>query len=496
MAPRNPGARFTASGLQRFFERVTDGLRGSGRRSVDYDDIIPVQVDLVGGAEHPSTPPSSNPFLAPGNAQAPAMAAGSSALAPNWSFRETVLLRPSRRGSRVLLYTTLGLSTAGLAWLVVAPLNQTVLVQGKLEPNTRVKQVQTPVPGVVAEVLVQEGQVVNAGTVLLRFDLRDIRNQLASAESIKRQLEEENATYAAALGDPAALQGFNANQLQRLQSQRAELTNQREVVRQQLQGSRARVAGLRISIANAANIADRYERLVRSGAASEVQLLQARNDEQQLRTSLAETQRDVLRLQAQLNSTSSGPSADLRGKIEANRRTIAEQEAHISTARQQLTYGELVAPTTGTVFDLDARRGTVAQAGQNLLRLVPRDALQARVYVPSNVIGFIRPGQLADLSLDTFPAADYGRLPAVVNRVATDALTPEKQKEALGTEAAGLHYTAILTLRRQSIQAGSKTIPLQPGMSLTADIQLRQRRMINLVTGFFEDKLHDLERIR
>jgi HlyD family secretion protein len=83
-----------------------------------------------------------------------------------------------------------------------------------------------------------------------------------------------------------------------------------------------------------------------------------------------------------------------------------------------------------------------------------------------------------------------------VKRVGTDALTAEKQKEALGTESTGLHYPAILRLQRQTLQAGSKRIPLQPGMSLSADIQLRQRRMISLVAGFFEDKLRSLERIR
>jgi hemolysin D len=503
MAERNRAERLNAAGLQRFFEGVTDRLRSRGpRRVADFDDIIPVQVDLVGGnssspaqlGSASSAPAPTHPFLrSTDNGSA---LQGGDALQRDWSFRETVVLQRSRRGSRVLLYTALGLSAAGATWLLVAPLNETVLVQGKLEPDTKVKLIQTPVPGVIDQVLVEEGSSVRAGQVLLRFDLRDVRNQLASAEAIKRQLEEENATYAAALGEPGALSQLNGNQRERLNSQREELLNRRQAATQQLRRSEVRVEGLRQSAATASNIADRYERLVRSGAISEVQLLEARNKARELSTSLAEEEREVLRLQAEVRSSSSAPSADLRGRIEANRRLIAEQEARISTTRQQLAYGELKAPSSGVVFDLEARRGTVAQAGQNLLRVVPDDALQARVYLPSNVIGFIKPGQLADISLDTFPATDYGRLPAVVKRVGTDALTAEKQKEALGTESTGLHYPAILRLQRQTLQAGSKRIPLQPGMSLSADIQLRQRRMISLVAGFFEDKLRSLERIR
>ncbi|NBT74011.1 MAG: hypothetical protein EBT14_07495 [Betaproteobacteria bacterium] len=67
---------------------------------------------------------------------------------------------------------------------------------------------------------------------------------------------------------------------------------------------------------------------------------------------------------------------------------------------------------------------------------------------------------------------------------------------SVGTIATGLFYPAVLNLSRQTLQAGSKGIPLQPGMGLTADIHLRQRRMINVVTGFFEDKLRSLERMR
>ena len=75
----------------------------------------------------------------------------------------------------------------------------------------------------------------------------------------------------------------------------------------------------------------------------------------------------------------------------------------------------------------------------------------------------------------TRPPADYGRLEATVEQVGTDALTPVEQKQRLGTNVSGLFYPAVLSLSRQTLQAGSKGIPLQPGMGLTADIHLRQR---------------------
>ena len=485
MAPR-----FTpsADALQNLFERITDRLRGGQKLQSFDDEIIPVQVDLVGDGQPRS---ETSPF---GSGLPPS--GGQGALVPNWSFKETVVLRRSQRGSKVLLYTVLGFTGAGFLWLLIAPLDQTVAVQGKLEPTTRVKKIQTPVPGVVDAVLVEEGQEVKEGQVLLRFDLEDARKQLQSAESVRKQLLEENRTYAAALGDGEAGVSLTPNQRRRLRDQTLELQNQREVALQNLRASEARVRGLRQSLNTANNIAERYERLTTEGATTAVAALEARNRANEIATNLATERTQVARLRAELSSATAAPGADLRGRIEANRSRIAEQDALISTARQQIEYGELKAPVTGAVFDLDVRPGSVASAGQPLLRVVPDEALQARVYIPSNAIGFVQPGQQANISLDTFPSADYGRVLAKVKRVGLDALTPEQQQQVLGTQVSGLHYPAVLSLDRQTLKAGRKQIPLQPGMGLTADIQLRQRRMFNVITGFFEDKLRSLERLR
>jgi hemolysin D len=498
------------SRLQRTLESITDRLRTARwpwRRS---GDVIPVQVDLVGETGlrqrlSSSPPPGINPFLK-GNPKAidprtarvdsGATTAPPGTLTEPWSFREAVVLRPTGRSSRVLLYTALGFTGAGLLWLVLAPLNQTVAMQGKLEPNSKVKTIQTPVQGVVDAVLVEEGETVQAGQVLLRFDLSDAQSKLKAAETVRSKLLDENRIYAVALGERQATAGLTANQQAQLRNQAADLLSRRQAAEQDLARSQARLAGYSKALATATNIARRYDQLTRTGAVSEVQKLETQAKVDELESNVQQELREQARLRAALRSSSAGPNAEYRGRIEANLRQIADLDRQIREAQLQLQYSELKSPASGTVFDLDARRGSVAQAAQPLLKVIPNDALRAKVFVPSSAIGFIHTGQRADLSLDTFPASDYGRLEATVVRVGSDALTPEKQKEALGTEAAGLHYPAVLELSRQSLQAGQRRIPLQPGMGLTADIHLRQRRMINVVTGFFEDKLRSLERMR
>jgi HlyD family secretion protein len=467
------------------------------------DDVIPVQVDLVGdtgtrqrlSSQSVSAP---NPFLRSADpVQAPDESGAAPApLTQAWSFREAVVLRPTARSSRVLLYTAVGFTGAGLIWLVLAPLNQTVAVKGKLEPDSKVKSVEIPVPGVVDAVLVEEGQTVKQGQVLLRLDLRDAASKLQAAETVRNKLVDENRIYAVALGDRQAIAGLTSNQQLQLRNQASELLSRRESALQELRRSQVRLAGLRQSLATTSNIAARYDQLARTGAVSEVQRLETKARVDELLSKISEEEREQARLKAAFSASTTGPNAEFRGRIEANLRQIADLDRQLREARLQLQYSQLRAPSSGTVFDLEARAGTVAQVGQPLLKVVPNDALRARVYVPSSAIGFIHAGQRANLSLDTFPATDYGRLEATVQRIGSDALTPEEQQKTLGTQATGLFFPAVLSLSRQTLQAGRKQIPLQPGMGLTADIHLRQRRMISVLTGFFEDKLRSLERMR
>ena len=418
----------------------------------------------------------------------------------DWEFRETVLLRKSTLSSSLLIWTAVASTALVAVWAVTAPLTQSIAVQGKLEPGGRVRQVDAPLGGLVDAVLVREGQRVRQGQPLVRFDLRAPRNALASAESVRQRLSNENQVLRASLGEISAA-GLSLNQQRQLGSQQLDLSSKRRAAQEERNKSTERLRGLEASLAIARNIAGRYRELVRSGAVSEVQLLDALNKQQQLESDLNAERREAARLEAVVRSTSTTPDVELRTRIEANLRQIAELERDIAQARLQIQYGLLSAPADGEVFDINVGAGSVVPSTRQgdqkpVLRIVPTDNLQARVYLPNNVIGFVRVGQRADISLDTFDASDYGRLQANVQSIGSDALNPEELVRVLGSDAKGLYYPAVLRLQRQSLPVGRKAIPLQSGMTLTADIKLRDRRFINILTSFFENKARNLERLR
>ncbi len=490
-SPSDPG-----SGLIGFYERCLGWLRSPSSRRPGVDQrVIPVQVDLVGEAPLPGTPPAAPPTLPFGGL---ATKAAEERPTP-WQFRESVLLRKTRRSSGLLLWTAIGATGAVTAWAFLAPLAETIAVQGKLEPGSRVQRVDAPVPGVVEAVLVKEGDTVRMGTPLIRFDLRDARSKLAAAEAIRERLVNENSIYAATLGESVSLGSLTPNQRLQLESQAGKKQSEQQAALEELRKAQARLEGLSSSLQNARNIESRYAALVSSGAVSEVQLLEVRNRAQDFSTQIGETQRDIDRLRSVLATTESTSSVDLRSSIETNLKEISRLDGEIRQARLQIQYGLLTAPSDGIIFDIGVSSGSVvqAQAADPLIKVVPQDGLRARVYLPNTAIGFVRQGQSADLSIDTFDPSDFGRIPARVERIGSDALTSEEQVRVLGNEAKGLFFPAVLQLQQQTLSLGNnKSVPLKAGMSLTADIRIRERRFINILGSFFDNQRRNLERMR
>jgi len=509
--------RRNSNGLTGFYEHLLDRLRN--RKT--YKPPQPLRsVDLVGTSSSGSqeqprvfgqapTPPPSQPPEPPKAALTNPFQASISRAAPGptkpWSFKQTILLNRSQRSATLLVWTAVGSVALVTVWAFTAPLSETIAVRGKLEPGSNTQRIDTPAPGVVEAVLVKEGQQVRKGDPLVRFDLREPRSKLSAASGIRQRLLNENQIAQATLGDAAASARLSANQRRQLASQSEELASRLETARQELLKAQVHLAGNQKNLETYRNIADRYASLVAQGAASEVQLIQFRQQQEQARVSIAEDQREIARLQAVLANSSAVTSVELRRKIEENLNQIEQSDSDIRLAKQQIQYGLLTSPVDGVAFDIEVRPGSVVAQGTGvsadtgskpLLKVVPLDALQARVWVPNQAVGYVRPGLKADLSIDTYQASDFGYIPAKVISVGSDALNADEQKRVLGTDASGLYYPTVLRLERQSIKLITKKVPLQAGMSLTADIKLSERKFINILLKFVENQRRNLERLR
>ena len=415
-----------------------------------------------------------------------------------WSFNQPVVLKKTNRNRNVLVWSLVGGVAFAIVWSAVAPLQETVAVSGKLQPIEGVQDIEALIAGVVDEVLVNDGQTVARGDVLVRFDRRAFTARIEAARSNRERLQNQVAINRVILGEIDAA-NLTPNQQLQLLNQGRQQTGENTAAAEALARSQVRLNGLRQSLATAENIAERFQRLLSEGATSTLQALESQAKVDDLRSDVQAEEREVARLQATSNATVSGNEAQLRQEIETNLRAIAELDKEIQQTDVLLSNIEVTAPVGGTVFDVSVSRGSVVQSqgeSKPLLKIIPAGNLQAKVYIPNSAIGFIQPGQRADVGLTSFPRDEYGFIPSTVLRIGSDALTQEEQQRVLGQKATGLYFPAVLKLERQTLQAGQRNVPLQPGMSLTADVFLRDRRFISTITGGLEKRLRSLERMR
>ena len=361
---------------------------------------------------------------------------------------EEMALQQSRFLARAITWALLGTTAAGLAWLALAKTDEVVVALGKLQPIGDVKTIQMPVGGVLDTMLVKDGQRVIKGQVLLRLDneatldrQQSLRTTITAKQAQLRLKEVELARY------------LNLNDTEQT------VTGQNLVLESE--------------------ILQRLEGLKAVGASAELQYLQQRNKVREVDGELAKLKVDRLRQVAILEQS-----------VEQIKGELAELGSKLTELQVNIRYQDVRSPVDGVVFDLKPTGpGFVAQGSEPVMKIVPFDALQAKVEIESSDIGFVRVGRPADISIDSFPATDFGVLLGTVKGIGSDALPPDERNQTY-------RFPATIALDTQQLKLKSgKSLPLQVGMSLTANIKLRKVTYLQLLLGEFKDKTDSLKQI-
>ena len=356
------------------------------------------------------------------------------------------VLQQGRFWMRTVTWTLIGTTVFGIAWLAIAQTEEIVVAKGQLEPVGSVQDIKMPVGGVVDDILVEEGDSVKKGEILMKLDTEASEQQRQSLEASIRFKGVEREKY-------------------------AEMNN-------------AEIQMLEKNLILQLEILDRYRQLELAGAESELRLLSQLNTVEETRGRLMTTKADGFRQLSLLDQQ------------------LAELKSRLAEVRVTLRYQQLKSPVDGVVFDLQpTASGFTAQSTQTVMKVVPFGALEAKVEVPSNKIGFVKipvgcPKQLADcmnadISIDSYPSTDFGVIEGKVTSIASDALAPDQQEQR---QEYSFPVTIQLNKQLLELKSGSE-LPLQVGMSLTANIKLRKVSYLQLLLGEFQDKAESLQRL-
>jgi len=308
-----------------------------------------------------------------------------------------------------------------------------VTVSGQLESLTGSTEVKTPAGGKVAAVQFKDGQLVRKGQLLVRFDTRQAADEQAT---LQRLIGLENSD---------------------LQSQLRILQERQQVIQQKLNTSKS--------------ITSELKRLVNSGGFQRMQYLQQLDQQYELQSQLASVQLEMRRTSLE------------------SQKSIGQMRNRLRQAELQLQYQTVVAPVSGVVFEPKARVDGVLEAGETILTLVPQQGLKAQVFVPNKDIGFVKTGQVAKVRVDAFPFTRYGELEGRVSQIGADALPPDQS-------ANFYRFPVKLTLNRSYLQSEGVKIPLRSGMAITANLKLREKRVISLISDLLVNQTESIKSIR
>jgi hemolysin D len=430
---------------------------------------------------------------------------------------EVVETPPSPIG-RAISATIIALFCAALAWTSLGMVDMVATAPGKIVPGGRSKVIQPFETGVVRAIHVRDGTAVKAGDVLIELDPTLSAAEVEQARSDLTATELDMARMRAMLAAPAdPLEAFEPPagasrrliELHRqfLVTQASEHSAKLGEVERQLAQKEAERETISAAIAKLAAIIpplqerlDVRKQLYDKQLGSKIAYLTDFQD-------LVTHQHEFLVQQSRRREADAAIAAltETRSKVIAEfRRTLfndlAKAEQRTAVIAQDVIKAErkaglrsLTAPIDGVVQQLAVHTiGGVVTPAQALAVVVSREGdLEIEALVANRDIGFVFPGQDAEIKVDTFNFTRYGLLHGRVVSVSHDAIVRDKREErvrdpALGAESTTsepkgqeLVYAARVALDRTQMQIESRWVQLSPGMAVTVEIKTGSRRIIS-----------------
>lgn len=407
---------------------------------------------------------------------------------------ETPVSPTARWTMRIII----ALFCVALLWSVFGNLDIVAVAQGKTVAGSRTKLIQPSETAVVKRILVQDGQHVRKGDLLVELDATQAAADYAKAGeawTAARLAELRLSALAASLqggGSPsiaadaalptygiAAAEQLAASQFEAYQSKRRNLSAAIEQREAELAAARALVGPLEENARIATMRAQDYGRLVKEQYVGRHEYLQREQERIAAERDLAAQRSQVPQISAALEAARdelASLDADMRQQtldgLRQARTEAAQYAPEVTSTRHRDALMQLRSPVDGTVQQLAIHTvGGVVTPAQPLLAVVPGgDALEVEATVLNRDIGFVRAGQRATVKIESFPYTRYGYLEGEVLSVSHDAAQDEKL---------GLVFPARVRLRKSSIEVDGARVSLTPGMSLSVEIKTGKRRVID-----------------
>jgi hemolysin D len=411
-----------------------------------------------------------------------------------------------RRRSRIVLWTVCALFGVLLIWATFAKVDIVAVAHGRLVPQTYVKIAQPAEAGVIREILVEEGDSVRQGQVLIRLDptlnatdSEAISRELALERLQLRRIEAELAgrEMERTATDDAHL--FAQVDAQRVSHRRAFLdsiaqeTAARERAAKDGEAAQEVLKKLAATVPSYLKTADAYQRLASDNLVGSIQAEEHRReaiekaqDLEAQRATVASLRANLSQMDQRIAQLRSSYESDLNQRRLQSVTTVIRLEQQLGKLRYQHGLLELRASQAGIVKDVATTTlGAVVQPGTVLVSLVPHaEPLFAEVLIENKDIGFVQLRQTVRVKLAAYPFQKYGMLEGIVKTVSADASpvgsadSQRRDPRSVEDATSALGFKALVQLRDQQLRTEMVDLPLIAGMQVSAEIMQGKRTVL------------------
>ncbi|MDN7860469.1 HlyD family type I secretion periplasmic adaptor subunit [Burkholderia cepacia] len=372
--------------------------------------------------------------------------------------REALLVRSSA-GAQAVLYVVVAVLVAGLVWAHFARVEEVTRGEATVVSQSREQSIQSLEGGIVRQIAVREGELVEKAQLLARIDptraessYRELRSKALGLKATIARLRAE--AYGVALAFPDDVKREPALVRQEMSAYEA----RRRVMEEGVGAlSRSRALVLR-EIAMS-------EPLAAKGLISEVEILRMRRQAADLDAQIVE-RRNRYRAEAGAELTRLEPE-------------LAQTDESLVGRADVLARTEVVAPMRGVVKNVRVHTsGAVVQPGEHIMEIAPVDdtlLIEARIK-PSDV-AFLRPGLPALVKVSAYDYAIYGGLHGRVVSVGPDTVKDE-QRAASGRPDA-TYYRLMVETDANALEVAGRRLPILPGMQATVDVRTGEKTVLD-----------------
>ncbi|MFE8875721.1 MULTISPECIES: HlyD family efflux transporter periplasmic adaptor subunit [Cobetia] len=358
--------------------------------------------------------------------------------------------------SRPLLWASFLVIALFIAWASWAEVNEVARGEAKVIPSSRQQTIQSLEGGILDEMMVSEGEIVEAGQLLAAIDETRFRSaymeSLSQAQALRATigrleaevLDKSSIEFPEEVRDNEAL---TATERELFTARRKKRDSALNAVSKEISAAQRQLAVIRP--------------LVKRRAVGEMEMLKLDREIAELNGRQAEIRNTYLQ--------------DAYAELADKKSELAALEETSVQRRDQLDRTRLLSPVRGVVNNIAiTTRGGVIPPGEEIMQITPlEDTLVFETRIRPQDVAFIAPGMPATIRISAYDYAVYGTLEGKVERISSDTLEEETPR---GEES---YYRVLVSSDTAALEHNGETLPIKPGMVATVDIETGERSVLS-----------------